>query len=184
MPPLKFSNLSRAGCTHDHASQETPGWSPFWMQTGRVRAKEDGSPSDSAVQGSQSPQAQRGLLCSSGCWSSLAQGPRPSGILGHVRSAAPGSVPRSTDPLPDPGRHFSGTSSFWCCWGTGSIWVVSSVKSMEEGVLGTKVCRLSAAPRTLRNCYVFITAGMTFGFSKWSIHTRGCRLPGSVTPCL
>lgn len=32
---------SRAGCTHDHASQET--------QTGRVRAQEDGSPSESAV---------------------------------------------------------------------------------------------------------------------------------------
>lgn len=74
----------------------------------------------------QSPQAQQGLLCSAGCWSRLPRGLQPSGILGHIGSAPPGSAqePRSS---PRPGKALQWRIILGSCWRAGSIWVVSSV---------------------------------------------------------
>lgn len=53
---------TKAGCTQDHASQETLGWYPFRTQTGRVRAEEDRSPSKAVTRSIAWSSLQPGVL--------------------------------------------------------------------------------------------------------------------------
>ena len=106
----------------------------------------------------QPPQAYQGLLCSPGCWSRLPRGLQPSGILSHVRSAPPGSA-REHRASPRPRKALQWRIILCSCWSTGSICVVSSVKSLEEGDVEAKACGSPAAPRTLKHCSMFTTTG-------------------------
>lgn len=154
---------TKAGCTQDHTSQETPGWSPSGRRWA-VRAEEDRSPYKAVTTSTAGASLQHRVLVQA------APGAEPSGILGHISSAPPGSAqePRSS---PRPRKALQWRIILGSCWRAGSICVVSSGKSLEEGDVEAKAHRSPPVPRTLKSCSLFTTTGKTFGFSKWSVHT-------------